>query len=183
MSKLAPAVYTPMPAYMADPRMMFARFIDGDGAGGTTPPEETPAAPKPEAPAQDPTDWKVEARKWEQRAKENSKAAERLAEIEEASKTAEQKAAERLAALEKENAGLKASQLRSDVAVEKGLPAKLAKFLQGSTREELEASAAELLELNKPAGPVIRGQERSPGKVGEDPLREFTRSLFSSTSD
>lgn len=104
-------------------------------------------------------------------------------EVQEASKTAEQKAAERLAALEKENADLKASQLRSDVAVEKGLPAKLAKFLQGSTREELEASAAELLELNKPAGPVIRGQERSPGKVGEDPLREFTRSLFSSTSD
>ena len=180
MSKLAPAVYTPMPAYMADPRMMFARFIDGDGAGGTTPPAEPAATPKPEAPAQEPTDWKVEARKWEQRAKENSKAAERLAEIEEASKTAEQKAAERLAALEKENAGLKASQLRADVAGEKGLPAKLAKFLQGSTREELEASAAELLELNKPTAPVIRNQEKSPANVPDSPERVAARKLFGS---
>src|SRR5690606_17969818 len=56
------------------------------------------AAPQ-EAPAQE-VDWKAEARKWEDRAKKNSDAAQRLAEIEEASKTAEQKAAERLAELE-----------------------------------------------------------------------------------
>jgi hypothetical protein len=101
-----------------------------------------------EAPAQE-KDWKAEAekikaeaRKWESRAKENSTAAARLAEIEEASKTAEQKAAERLAAAEKKAADLEDKALRAEVAAEKGVPAK---FLIGSTREEMEAAADALI--------------------------------------
>src|SRR6188768_4008774 len=64
-------------------------------------PESTPtavAAPAPAAtpeppavPAQETTDWKSEARKWEDRAKENKSAAEELASIKEAQKTEQQK--------------------------------------------------------------------------------------------
>lgn len=122
-------------------------------------PEQAPApeapAATPEAPAQENTDWKAEARKWEARAKENSAKvaelsplAERLAEIEESSKTAEQKAAERAAALEESDrekgttiSGLESKLLRYEVAAAKGLDLKAALRLQGSTKEELEADA------------------------------------------
>jgi len=116
---------------------------------------ETATADATEAPAQDATDWKSEARKWEARAKENSAKvaelsplAERLAEIEESSKTAEQKAAERAAALEESDrekgatiSGLESKLLRYEVAAAKGLDLKAALRLQGSTKEELEADA------------------------------------------
>lgn len=119
-------------------------------------PAPTPA-PAPETPAQEPTDWKAEARKWESRAKENlakvtelSPAAARLAEIEEANKTAEQKAAERFEALEKSDrekeaaiAEREAKLLRYEVAAAKGLDLKAALRLQGTTKEEIEADADE----------------------------------------
>lgn len=127
---------------------------------GQTPAEPgTPAtpAPTPDAPAQETTDWKAEARKWEQRAKDNlakvnelSPAAARLAEIEESNKTAEQKASERFTALEQSDrekdaaiAERDAKLLRYEIAAAKGLDLKAALRLQGSTKEELEADADE----------------------------------------
>ena len=147
---------------------------------------ETPAESKSEAPAQE-KDWKTEAekikaeaRKWEARAKENSKAAERLAEIEEASKTAEQKAAERLQAAEKRAAELEAKALRAEVAAEKGVPAAL---LTGSTREDLEASADALIAFRgeqKPAETatfVIPSEGGSPAAaLNGDPLLDSLKS-------
>ena len=66
-------------------------------------PTSTPANDQPTTPKAD-TDWVAEARKWEARAKENAAkikalepAAARLAEIEEAQKTAEQKLAKNVA--------------------------------------------------------------------------------------
>ena len=133
---------------------------------------EAPAteATSTEPPAQE-TDWKAEARKWEQRAKENlskvnelSPAAARLAEIEESNKTAEQKAAERVAALEESDrskdtaiAERDARLLRYEIAAAKGLDLKAALRLQGSTREELEADADEF------------SRSFIPGGVGEVP--------------
>lgn len=92
-------------------------------------------------------EWKRAARKWEQRAKTNEEAARRLREAEEAEKTV----AERLAEAQRraEEAELRA--LRHEVAAERGLPPRLARFLSGSSREELEEAAAELLEAIKPA--------------------------------
>ena len=97
------------------------------------------------------TDWKAQARKWEQRAKENlaaakanDDAAKRLAEIEEASKTEAERTAERLAAAEKRAAELEAKALKAEVAAAKGVPAAL---LTGSTQEELEAAADALIEF------------------------------------
>lgn len=120
-------------------------------------------------PAQEP-DWKAEARKWEERAKANKTAAERLAEIEEANKTEAQKAAERLTALERENETLKTSSLRAEVAAAKGVPLAL---LSGSSREELEAQAEALIAYRgekKPAVDPALGREAAPsgdGKTGD----------------
>lgn len=100
-----------------------------------------------ETPAQEP-DWKAEARKWEKRAKENSDAAQRLAEIEEANKTEAQKQAERLAELESQVAGYQTreqiAEWKTEVSTETGVPADV---LSGSTKEELEAHAAKLKPL------------------------------------
>lgn len=98
-----------------------------------TPAAEAQAATQPEqqAPAQEP-DWKVEydklkaqARKWEDRAKENYKARQRLDEIEEASKTEAQKQADALAKAQKEAAAAKARAAVLEVANQTGIPADL----------------------------------------------------------
>ena len=61
-----------------------------------------------------------------------------------------------------------AKQLRADVAIDKKLTASQAKRLVGSTREELEADAVEMLaDLKGPAAPSATGQ----GNAG-DPLHD-----------
>ncbi|QAB17126.1 helicase [Leucobacter muris] len=112
------------------------------------------------------------SRQWEQRAKENKAAAEKLAQVEEAQKTTEQKQADQLAALQAENAAFKAEKQQAawakEVAEATGVPAGV---LRGSTLEELQAHA----ELLKPAFakepeplkpvPTIGNQPRNPGNV------------------
>lgn len=88
------------------------------------------------------TDWKAEARKWEQRAKDNVSAADELAKLKDAEKTEVQKAQERAAQLEKELGSERTARLRTEVAAAKGVPAS---SVTGSTREEMEAAADELL--------------------------------------
>jgi hypothetical protein len=138
-------------------------------------PEPEPE-PKPEPPPE--PDWKAEARKWEKRAKENSDAAARLKELEDAQKTEQERLSENLTAAEKraQEAELKAARL--EVAAEKGLPQTSVKFLTGTTPEELAESAEELLALLAPSDPADNGRrpkERlKPGSTGtpeptEDP--------------
>lgn len=133
-----------------------------DTTAAETATEATTGTLTPEAaPAQE-TDWKAEARKWEARAKENTEAAKRLSEIEEANKTEAQKAAERLTALERENEALKTSSLRAEVAAAKGVPLAL---LTGASREELEAQAEALIAYRgekKPAVDPALGREAAP---------------------
>ena len=110
------------------------------------------AAPATQAaPAEEPTDWKAEARKWESRAKENKTAADKLAEIEEASKTETQKAIERAEKAEKALAKREnddaLTAARAEVSKATGVPAAA---LRGTTKEELEAHAAELAPLIAP---------------------------------
>jgi len=113
----------------------------------TVTPEPAEAAAV-ETPAQESTDWKAEARKWEARAKENKEAAEKLAEIEEASKSEQQKQAEALAAAQARIAEFEqAAQVASwtqEVAEATGVPASA---LRGSTKEEIEAHATTLKAL------------------------------------
>lgn len=127
------------------------------------------------------TDWKAEARKWEGRAKENltaaranEDAAKRLAEIEEAQKTEAQKQQEALERAQKELADLTVAKTRAEVAAAKGVPAAL---LNGSTQEELEASADALIAFKgtaEPNGLVVETQTGAQGvsSAGGDWLRE-----------
>lgn len=134
-------------------------------------PEPTPT-PTPAPPAQDATDWKAEARKWEERAKGNKTALDELTAKHELTATEKAELAKKLEDYEAEK---ERAALVSEVAAAVGVPPTA---LRGSTREELEAHAKVLAELIKPSGPVIPGQERTPDKVGDDSLREFTSKLF-----
>lgn len=111
----------------------------------TTSTEEKATTGTATDPAAELDKWKSLARKNEQQAKANAAAAKKLAEIEEASKSEADKAAERLTAAEKRAADAEVQVLRLQVAGEKGLTPSQAKRLVGSTREELEADADELL--------------------------------------
>jgi hypothetical protein len=73
----------------------------------------------------------------------------KLQEFEDRDKSEAQKLAERAEAAEKRAVELEVRALRLEVASEKGLTPAQAKRLVGSTREELEADAAELVETFK----------------------------------
>jgi hypothetical protein len=104
---------------------------------------------------------KADSRKWEKRAKDNfaskiglpwdevTKAAQKFTELDARSKTDAEKAEEARKAAEAEAANVKTELLRLRVAMKKGLTDGQAKRLVGSTEEELEADADELLETFK----------------------------------
>lgn len=70
-------------------------------------------------------------------------------------KTQLDKMAEQLAAIEERASKAEATNLRNDVIAAKKVPAKLAARLRGTTKEELEADADELIETWKEAGGKI----------------------------
>lgn len=104
-------------------------------------------------------------------------------ELEDAKKTTEQRLTDELNALRKDNDGLRLDKLRSEVAAEKGLPAKFARRLTGTTREELEADADDLLDtLPKPEPKTPLSQKpkeslRGGGRPDEEPEEVDPRKL------
>lgn len=149
----------------------------------------TPEAPAEPAEAEQPkdTDWKAEARKWEARAKESLKkvevlepAAQRLAEIEEANKTAEQKAAERLADAERRAAELEARANRATVANEHGIPEAILAGPASASPEDLAAFASALIAFRGEQKQTPRSDALS--RVNSTQLegdeRGFVRNLF-----
>jgi len=74
----------------------------------------------------------------------------KLKELDDKDKSETEKLADRLAAAEKRADEADARVIRAEVAAAKGLTPAQAKRLTGSTREELEADAAELLETFAP---------------------------------
>lgn len=98
-----------------------------------------------------------------------------------AEKSELQKASDALSAAEKRAIEAEARVLRLEVAQAKGLPPALAKRLQGSTREELEADADELLAAVPPkAGdpPTRPGPKPDPSQGAKgDPAPTRPRSL------
>ena len=133
-------------------------------------PAQAPAAPepaKPEAKSDDTTDWKAEARKWEQRAKENAKRAE------EATKTE----AERLADLEERTAKAEAKAARRDIALEHKLSKEDAALLDDLTDEDaMKRLAARLAaESDKKRNHVPR--EGNNPETASDDRRDFVRRL------
>ena len=112
------------------------------------------------------TDWKAEARKWEQRAKANSKAAEEWQKLEDAKKTDLEKATEQIAALTAERDAAKLTVLRAEVAQEAGLPAALAARLTGTDKESMLEDAKALAEHIKPAKPNSSAWKSGDAHVG-----------------
>lgn len=125
-------------------------------------PDPKPDDATPETPAQE-IDWKGHARKWEDRAK-NANAelealrerAKKLDELEEAQKSAEQKREEELEKLRTRATELERTLAEKDrailverVAASKGVPAR---YITGTTEDELNASADQFLEDAKALG-------------------------------
>lgn len=127
------------------------------------------------------TDWKREARKWEDRAKESFAELKRLREQDDASKTEMERALERITRLEEENKAKDAEILRQSVAEAKGVPADL---LVGSSRDDLEAHAEKILAFRgeTPAGPYVpkAGSHPAPPQPSEE--RKFVNTIFRSES-
>jgi hypothetical protein len=139
-------------------------------APATPPAAPTPAPPAQATPAEPATppaqeadelsQLKAEARKWEQRAKENFEKAKKFDDLEEASKTEAQKQADALTKAQSElNEYKQREQVAAwakEVSTETGVPADL---LRGSTKEELTAHATQLKPL------IGTQQEQPPGVV------------------
>jgi hypothetical protein len=155
---------------------------------GEAAPAAAPAAPAETA--QTEKDWKAEAEKWqalsrknEDQAKANAAAAKRVRELEErdmseaqkAQKVADETAAE-LARYKAEAEQLRASDLRKQVALDKGVPAALVNRLQGATADELAADADALLALmvapRSPQPDQAQGPRPSTPQTDEDRLWE-----------
>lgn len=157
---------------------------DKDDPKNTPDPSDDPED-KPDTGGDDKPDHKAEAEKWkalarkhEANAKKNAADAKKLKELEDADKTESEKAADRAAAAEKRAAEAESRALRLEVAAEKGLTPSQAKRLVGTSREELESDADELIETfgkstsddngKKPPAPDGKPKESlKPG--GSDP--------------
>lgn len=132
-------------------------------------PDPKPPEPDPK-PQGDGTDWKAEARKWEQRAKDNKSAADELEQLKEADKTEAQKAADRATEAEKRATEAEAKALRLEVAQDKGLTPAQAKRLAGTSKEELEADADELLATFAPASNDDEGDPKGTSRRPKERL-------------
>ena len=108
---------------------------------------------------------RAEAANYRKEARANAQAAARLKEIEDAQKTEAQRAAEELAEVTRraEEAELRA--MRIEVAAAKGLTPAQAKRLVGSSREELEADADEII-ADFGSRPQVTAQSTGAGAVG-----------------
>lgn len=148
---------TPTPADVA-PKAL--KSTDTPTHEGNPSPDVTPSA-QPE-PAQD-IDWKAEARKWEQRAKENKAAAE----------TASKTEAERLADLEKRAVEAEAKAARRDVALEFRLSKDDAGLLDAMTDEKAMRALAERL-----AGEADKRQNYVPGEGANPTPQTDSRRQF-----
>lgn len=95
--------------------------------------------------------------------------------LEDAKKTETQRLTDQLNAANKRAADLELNQLRRDVADAKGLPASLIKRLNGTTREELEADADDLLDTlpkPEPPAPPMQRQPKENLRGGGNPAEE-----------
>jgi hypothetical protein len=130
--------------------------------------------------------WRTKAGEWEKRAKGNSRRIKELEPkasqfdaLEAASKSELERAQEQTTALQAQLETTQRQALVASVALDKGLPANLARRLQGDSREDLEADADELLAQFPPSdnGPRRPAPDRSQGSSATpsttDPAQQF----------
>lgn len=121
-----------------------------------------------------------EARNLRERLRVAEEKAARLDEIEEADKTETEKLTAKLAEYERKAQEAEQRAMRAEVAASKGLTPAQAKRLVGSSLEELEADADELLESFKPqegsdddgTPPPASGRPTEHLRGGTDPTQE-----------
>lgn len=125
------------------------------------------------------TDWKAEARKWENRAKASkadSDAAAKWRDYEEAQKPIQERMAAELAQTKAEASQATAELLRYKIASEKGISGDATKLLKGTTQEELESEADLLLSLianqSKPKTPMPDENQGKPAPASAGQLTE-----------
>lgn len=123
------------------------------------------------------TDWKAEARKWEDRAKANKAAADKAAGLADALQKAEESLAETVKRLSGYEAKEQHAVWVGEVLSEVGLPEAYGPALRGDSRDELLAHAEAL----KPLIKANVGTVPDAGKTPEHkttPEREALRNLF-----
>lgn len=149
----------------------------------------TPAQGSESTDIPEPTDvdWKAKSREWERRAKENKAAADKLAELEEAKKSAEQKTAERLAEADRKAAEADFRVAVSDIATGSGVPVSIAAGPKERTAEAVAEYVKDVLAWadgrSKPKGSYVPNEGRTPKNPAADDMRVFTRQLFNRDSD
>lgn len=119
--------------------------------------------------------WKGLARKHEQTAKSNAAAARKLVELEEADKSELQRAQDAAKAAEERAKAAELNLARANVALRKNLTEAQAKRLQGTSEEELEADADDLLALLKPANDDEREPDMGLPRRPQERLRPGAR--------
>lgn len=139
-------------------------------------------------PVLDTTDWKVEARKWEQRAKDNKDAADRLTQLEDAQKSELERAQEAAELAQRELADVKAEATRFRIAAKYGISEEDQEvFLTASDEEGLERQASKLSEkitakqTNDPEKAPRAGFSLETGNddsSGEENRNDIARNLF-----
>lgn len=158
-----------------------------DAAAEGKPAGATEDKPNEEQAAKSETDWKAEARKWEQRAKENTDAAKKLADIEEANKSEIQKAKERADAAEQRATQAEQTALKTRIAAELNVPIEV---LHGDDEDTIRAAAQKVLEWagsNKKPAPSVKSLksgasgEDTSGMTGKQRAAALLRSMQSGT--
>lgn len=151
------------------------RLIDsGAGEGGSG----DPATGDPADPGED-IDWKAKFE--EQRAKDNSKAAEELQQFKDSQLSEAEKAAKRIKELEAANAAYEAerqqNEWKAQVSKETGVPASL---LHGDTLEAMTANAKAIGQYAHPKPKGMPHQGKTPdGKAAGADERAWADDLFS----
>lgn len=171
------------------------RLIDsGAGEGGSVDPATGDPADPGDPATGDPAntgediDWKAKfeeqrahSRKWEQRAKDNSKAAEELQQFKDSQLSEAEKAAKRIKELEAANAAYEAerqqNEWKAQVSKETGVPASL---LHGDTLEAMTANAKAIDQYAHPKPKGMPNQGKTPdGKAAGADERAWADDLFS----
>jgi hypothetical protein len=150
----------------------------------TPAPAPAPAERTEPSPEVEKTDWKAEARKWEDRAKENKSAADELAAIKDAQKSEAEKVADRVAKAEERAVAAEARALRREVALEFKLTTEDAALLDTVNDEKAMRQLAERLAAavsDRKNKNVVPSEGRTTPPPIEDEMRAFARSVFGGT--